>query len=193
MKKLFLIALLTTLSLCSSAYSFSNGCWYLGQYSVTASQGDPHGRIEVLVYTNSSMSTLLQTSSFGLNANGAVSFTVNQPVLTSPVFVYVRWLVRNADGTYSPTTWNSGQGYPNSYSSEYTGTSACFAVPITFKSVQAIRVTDDTYKVIFEVEEASGVNTYRVRLSKDGIHFVDRAIIFPDNTTRGTYSAVIKL
>lgn len=196
MKKLQILVLLLAFSLSAYCHSLTRQCWnnVSHTYGIEAAYGDANGKIEVTVYTNSNMSTVIQTKrTFILNGSGTVDFTVNQASRTSPVFVYVRWFSRNNNGTYSPVTWNSGQGYPNSYSSIITSTNQCSIVPIKFTSVTARRINSNTFEVVFDINEVVGVNYYRIKLSTDGINFKERAVIFPDNTTSGRYSAIIHL
>lgn len=62
-----------------------------------------------------------------------------------------------------------------------------------FSSVYVKRLTQNTFKVYFDVLEDINTSRYDIKLSTDGITFKTRAIIFPDHTKAGKYEVTIKL
>lgn len=195
MKKLIIMSLMLISMMAVQAHTLTKQCWNSGTYDIAAAYGDGNGKIEVTVYSNSNMNTVVQAKrTFNLSSSGTVNFTVNQSSRTSPVFVYVRWFQKNSNGTYSAVSWNSGQGYPNSYSSVSTGTNQCSVVPVgRFTNIYAQRLSGNTFKVFFDVNEDLDTDRFIIRISTDAKKFKDRAIIFPDNSKAGKYEVIIKL
>ena len=192
--------MLITLILISGATSLTaqkltKNCWSNGQYRMTAVEGTPNGKIEVTVYNNNDRDVVLQaTRTFLLNSDGSVSFDVEQAIRTDYRYVYVRWFVRNTDGTYSVNYFhNAGTGDDGSYSGLPTASNQCQVLATKFKSVYVKRMEKNLFKVYFDVLEDMNTMRYDVKLSTDGITFKTRAIIFPDNTKAGKYEITIKL
>lgn len=69
----------------------------------------------------------------------------------------------------------------------------CNVLPIKFKSINYVRLSRTEVKVTFDVAEATGINVYKVKVSFDGVNFVDRAVLFPSSIKNGIYSVTLKL
>lgn len=68
------------------------------------------------------------------------------------------------------------------------------SLPITFKSVRAEKIGARKVKVIFDVADVSGVNTYNIQVSADGINYKTVTIVFPDEVKPNRqYSVTINL
>lgn len=187
---MFLAALLL-ITINAYSHTLNRGCYSQQTYSIIATQGASNGKIEVTVYTNSSMNTVSQpTRTFSLNSSGAVNFTANQPSQTNTEFVVVKWFKRNNNGTYSEEFWNNG----SSTSSITTGTNACTVLPVRSIEIFTKRLSNTEIEVTFNVLEETNVNYYKILISFDGVNFQEKAVIFADNTvSKGVYKLKIKL
>ncbi len=70
------------------------------------------------------------------------------------------------------------------------------SLPIKFTRIYTETVPGDKnkLKIIFDVEECEGVNTFNVQLSRDGKNYKNVAVIFPDETQPNrTYSVIINI
>lgn len=68
------------------------------------------------------------------------------------------------------------------------------SLPITFKSIRTEKLGPNKVKVIFDVADVSGVNTYNIQLSTDGINYKNIAVVFPDDTQPNkTYTIIVNL
>jgi hypothetical protein len=167
MKKLLTTTLLTLSLLFVFGHTLTRNCWSNNQYSIRATQGNNNGKIEVTTYTNSSMTVLVEaTKTYLLNNSGAVNFNVLQSVRTTTVFVYVRWFYKQGNN-YFPVSWNSGQGYANSYSSVITGTNQCTAVAIEEYNI----TTQQTNNELHVVFTTTNYDKAYLQCSKDGTKF----------------------
>lgn len=177
MKKITLLITFLLFFLLSFSHTLTNDCWINGHYNMIATLGDNNGKIEVTVYTNSTRTVLVQsTQTYSLSSNGSVSFQVLQPIRITPVFVYVRWFDKQGNN-YIPTTWNSGQGYPNSYSSKTTGTNQCTTVAIDYGYYIKYQVIQGKINLYWETSDYDSVE---LEYSKDGLIF-DKFTVILDN------------
>lgn len=150
-----------------SGHTLTKKCWADNKYTIQATLGDANGKIEVTVYTNSTRNVLVQsTQTYFLNSSGAALFNVTQPQRTTPVFVYVRWFYKQGSN-YFPTSWNSGQGYPNSYSSVNTGTNAYSVVAINEYNITTKKVDNELRINLL----TKNYNKAYLEYSKDNINF----------------------
>ena len=68
------------------------------------------------------------------------------------------------------------------------------SLPITFKSIRAEKVGARKVKIIFDVADASDVNTYNIQVSADGINYKTVTILFPDEVKPNrTYTVTVNL
>ena len=178
-----------------TAQKITKDCWADGQYHMTAIEGTANGKIEVTVYDNNNRDVVLQaTRTFLLSNTGSVGFNVEQAIRTDYRYVYVRWFVKNSDGSYSVNYFhNPGTGDDGSYIGLPTASNPCQALATKITMLYVKRMEKNTFKVYFNVDEDINTLRYDVKLSTDGINFKTRAIIFPDNTKAGKYEVTIKL
>lgn len=180
MKKLLTTLTFSLILLSTFAHTLTKQCWLNNRYNIQATFGDANGKIEVTTYTNSTRTVLVEaTQTYFLNSSGAVLFSVLQPQQNTNVFVYVRWFYKQG-GSYFPTTWNSGQGYPNSYSSVVTGINVCNTVANTNYNIIATKIGNEltitlqtkNYTKAY-VEYSRNNKTYkRYEISSDKILFI---------------------
>lgn len=155
------------------AHTLTKQCWTNNRYNIQASLGDANGKIEVTTYTNSTRTVLVEaTQTYFLNNSGATLFSVLQPQQNTQVFVYVRWFYKQGSN-YLPTSWNSGQGYPNSYSSTNTGSNACSVVAVENYNISP-KLNGNELSVI--LPKATYKEAY-FQYSKDGVKFREFKII----------------
>jgi len=149
------------------AHTLTKQCWSNNKYNIQATFGDANGKIEVTTYTNSTRTVLVEaTQTYFLNSSGAVSFSVLQPQQNTQVFVYVRWFYKQGSN-YFPTSWNSGQGYPNSYSSTNTGSNACSVVAVNEYDITSKQTSNELKISIL----TKNYNKAYLEYSKDNITF----------------------
>lgn len=148
----------------TSAHTLTRQGWCGGFYTIDATIGAHNGKIEVTVYTNSSMTTPISqtggvpptyTITYLLDGNGKKTFTVPQAIKTVPVYVRVKWFKPNGSGGYTlDTGWGDGTGI-NYKTTNSTTLSGCVALAIkTLEIVDAKKDGNNTI-VIFRGESTT--------------------------------------
>lgn len=196
MKKLISMLVMLMIVTLSNAHTLTRKCYTVSShtYGISATLGASNGTIIVTVYTNSNMSgTPYQAArTFTLNSNGSVDFTVNQPTVSTTMYVKVQWYLSNG----SPDNFQNNGDDDNSTSNisiVTTDNTQCQVLAFTFKTVSCVRLSSNTYKLYFEVDDESTIDHYIVRVSNDGTHWKEKMLIFTDSAfTKGIYQITLK-
>lgn len=129
----------------SKAHTLTKVSWCGGSFTINATIGSPDGKIEVTVYTNSSMTTVVPqiggiapnyTITYTLNSNGAKTFTVPQSSINTVVYVKVKWFKKQGN-TYVIDPWSG-----NSSATNYTLTGTNLSIGCTTLAVRSIKIID---------------------------------------------------
>lgn len=127
----------------SKAHTLNNVSWCGGSFTINATVGSGNGKIEVTVYTNSSMTTPISqlggvppnyTITYFLNSNGAKTFTVPQPIRTIPVYVKVKWFKKQGS-IYVIDPWSNNNSATNF---TLTGTNLGTGCTLAIKTLEII-------------------------------------------------------
>lgn len=128
--KTIITLLLCLITIFASAHTVEKLCWNQGQYSFKATSV-PTGIAVVKVYSNSNYTGLIQT--INLNVVGSqITYSVNQPVRTTRVYVKVTW--SDNVSNFDPS-----------------GTNQCSVVPIIFGKINAKNEGQNTI-ITFQAE-----------------------------------------
>lgn len=189
MKKLF-YAILLLLPFTSYAHTLTNKGWCGGTYTINATLGSANGKIEVTVYTNSSMTTIVQqtggvspnyTITYLLNGSGAKTFTVPQSNQNVTVYVSVKWFKPNGSGGYvlDNVGWGNGTGIVNK-TTNTTLLVGCTSLPIKFEYINVRSVDRETIEIEFLASDTDGEDRFNIQVSTDTRTFKTVAIVFPE-------------
>jgi len=168
MLKTMITSLVLLLAFTADAHTLTRKGWCSNRYHIDATIGSPNGKIEVTVYTNSGMGTIIPqlggispnyTITYTLDASGKSSFTVPQININTTVYVRVKWFKPSGSG-YVLDNWN-GSGI-NAITTNNSLLPGCTTLAIKTLEIVDAKNVNNTTIIHFKAESDTDNETLTI-------------------------------